>query len=797
MVASLVVLGSLLSVSKFVAFEPIPMEQVQIHDRFWAPKIETNRKISLIHSLDMLEKSGNIKNFELAASQAHQGYTGPVFMDSDLYKTLEAVSLSLATHPDRNLQERVEGVIQKIASAQMPDGYLDTYYQVNEPKNRLTNLAWNHELYCAGHLIEAAVAHYKATKTKSLLDVATKYADFLCRTFGDKPGQREGYGGHPEIELALVKLWKVTGSREYFDLAQFFIMHRGEGFFAKEQHIPIDKYDGKYYQDNLPICDQTKIVGHAVRAGYLMSGATDIAMETGNEKLKTMLDRVWANTTEKNMYLTGGIGPSASNEGFTFDYDLPNLTAYQETCASVAMVLWDYRMGLMHGDSKYFDAMERSLYNGVISGVSLDGLKFFYVNPLASTGNHHRSEWFSCACCPPNVARTLAGLGGYMFAKSESGIVVNLFADSSLQTVVGNHRVGLETSTNYPWDGRVRFKVNVERPQDFGISLRKPGWCNSISLKINGKPIKSDPSANGYLELTRTWSNGDKIELDMDMTPRQVMSNPSVQDNRGKLALMRGPIVYCFEQTDNSDSISTLSVPFQTAWKSKFEPNLLNGVVVLSGYGQTSTFSTWPGGLYREAQEGRTVQMRAIPYYAWDNRKPGEMAVWMPTSPQPPLLQGLEKGAKISASFVSSYAKLAGINDGQEPKSSGEQPGALLHFWPHKGGQEWIQYEWSNAIEVSRTEAYWFDDTGRGECRFPKSAHVEALINGSFQQIGEDFVIEPNTWCQINFPKVETNALRLVINQQEGWASGVHEWRIWNDSAQSSSRNSESIFTKK
>ena len=758
---------------------PVPFTQVTISDSFWAPRRLTNRTVSLTHSLDMLEKAGNLKDFELAAQGKHEGYMGPVFMDSDLYKTLEAVSYSLATDPDPVLENRIDGMIAKIAAAQMADGYLNTYYQVNEPDKRFTNLAWNHELYCAGHLFEAAVAHHQATKKTTLLNVATKYADFLAKTFGDGPGQRPGYGGHPEIELALVKLWKDTGKQDYFKLAQFFIDHRGEHFFAREQHVDDSKYDGNYYQDQVPIRNLKGIVGHAVRAGYLMSGAADVARETHDKGLLAMLDRVWTNTVGKNMYITGGIGPSASNEGFTFDYDLPNLTAYQETCASVAMTMWNHRLAMLHGQSKYADVMETSLYNGVLAGYSLDGQRYFYVNPLASLGNHHRSEWFGCACCPPNEARTLAALGGYAYATSDNALWLNLYIQGTVKTQVDGSAIGLDVKTDYPWDGDIRIKVHSNSKKSLALNLRIPGWAQNPSVTVNGSPQSPNLNGTGYWTVSKIWAEGDVVELKLPMPVRQVAANPQVKDDIGKLAIMRGPLVYCLEQVDNPVPLNSVAIPQGTAWKAIKQAGLLGGVVTLDCEGVTASQDRWDGGLYGAAPTPKPVKLRAIPYYAWDNRAAGAMSVWMPTSPLPPTIGGLEIRAKVSMSFVSGNAQPGGINDGIEPKSSGEQPASLAHWWPHKGGKEWIQYDWSAPVKIGSIQVYWFDDSGRGECRLPKSWHLETMVDGHWAVVKSDYPVKKDGWCQVEFEPLATKSLRLVVDLQEGWAAGIHEWRVW------------------
>jgi len=762
-----------------VKLTPVPFTKVRISDSFWAPRQETNRKVSIPHSLDMLEKAGNVHNFELAASGARQGYSGPLFMDSDLYKAIEAASYSLATHPDPELDRRLDQLIAKVAAAQMPDGYLNTHFQVNEPDKRWTNLRDAHELYCAGHLFEAAVAHFQATGKRTLLNVACRFADHIASIFGDGPGKRMGYPGHPEIELALVKLWRATGEKRYFDLARFFIENRGRKFFAQEHGTPLDRYDGSYWQDNVPIREHRAIVGHAVRAAYLLSGVVDVAAETGDQGLLDMVDRVWRNTTQKRMYVTGGIGPSASNEGFTEDYDLPNLTAYQETCASVAMILWNHRLGLLYGDARYIDVLERALYNGFLAGVSLDGKRFFYVNPLASNGNHHRSEWFGCACCPPNVTRTLAFLGGYAYAASNDAVWVNLYIQGGADIDVAGQSVRLDVTTDYPWDGRVKLVLHPSSPAKFGLRLRVPGWCPSARVRVNGTSVRSPKKERGYIVLEREWHGGDTVELSMAMPVLRIEAHPLVKEDAGQVAIQRGPIVYCLEACDNP-TVPQIALPPDSELKPERRPELLGGVVILRGTGAVASDQSWSGTLYRTAMPPKKVPITAVPYCVWDNRDPGPMKVWIPIVPPPWPAGGPEVQAKVSVSFQSGNCQPWGINDGLEPKSSGEQPSALCHWWPHKGTQEWAQYTWEKPITVSGTRVYWFDDTGRGECRLPASWHIEYLEGGEWKPVEQasGYPVQLDRWCEVNFAPVSTTALRLVVQMQSGWAAGVHEWKV-------------------
>jgi DUF1680 family protein len=609
----------------------VPFTDVQIRDGFWAPRQETNRTASIPVNLEMLERSGNLRNLELAAAHAREGFTGPVFMDSDVYKALEAASYSLATHPDPALEGRLDAIIAKVAAAQLPDGYLDSYFTVKEPGRRWTNLRDKHELYCAGHLIEAAVAHSRATGKTTLLAVATRLADHIDSVFG--PGKRPGYPGHPEIELALVKLWRLTGERRYFELARFFIENRGRKYFAEEHHTPLDRYDGSYWQDDVPITEHRAIKGHAVRAAYLLSGATDVAGEMGRPDLLAMIDRVWQNTTQKNMYLTGGIGPSAHNEGFTEDYDLPNRTAYQETCASVALAQWNHRLALLHGDARYADVMERALYNGVLAGVALDGTRFFYVNPLESAGNHHRLPWFGCACCPPNAARTLAALGGYAYAASDEGLWVNLFIQGSTVATVGGRKVALDVTTTYPWDGKVVLKPRPEQPSVFALRLRVPGWCRGATVAVNGQTLSDVVHDRGYFVLDREWRSGDAVELHLPMPVERIAAHPRVKADVGQLALQRGPLVYCFEACDQPEPLATLFLPAVAELTTETVTDRLGGVVMIKATGFQAPELDWSHALYQAVSAPRPVPLTAIPYYAWDNRTPGPMRVWMPVAP--------------------------------------------------------------------------------------------------------------------------------------------------------------------
>ncbi|MDE2126481.1 MAG: glycoside hydrolase family 127 protein [Armatimonadetes bacterium] len=760
----------------------IPLTSVTIGKGFWAPRQKAIRRVSLPHSLNMLKQAGNLTDFRLAAANIHSGYSGPVFMDSDVYKVIEAVSYSLATHPDPGMEAQVEAIVRLIAAAQRPDGYLDTWYEVNHPGVEYVNLRDNHEMYCAGHMFEAAVAWYQATRHRDLLNVATRLADHLSSIFGSGPGKRMGYPGHPEIELALMKLYRVTGRRRYFRLARFFIMNRGTKFFATEHHTALSQYDGTYWLDNQRIVDRRVLQGHAVRAGYLMAGATDVAAMTHDETLLTALRRIWDNTTEKRMYVTGGVGSTGSNEGFTTDYDLPNQSAYQETCASVAMILWAHRMNLLFGDGRYADEMERALYNGMLDGVSLDGHTFFYGNPLACPGGYARSGWFSCACCPPNAARTIAALGEYVAASGPGSIYLNLFVQGTVQTRVDGEPVTLAVKTVYPWSGLVEIRVQLKKPGRFALNLRAPGWCRGEKVRVNGS-LMPPAVKRGYIAIDRVWRNGDSVRYYMPMPVRRIQANPLVKNDVGKVALARGPLIYCLEGVDQSAPVAALALPVQSALTCAYDAHLLNGVVTIAGTGETQGSRDWPGGLYETASSVKRVPIRAIPWYCWDNRTPDAMEIWIPEQPPAPIYGTLERSAQVSMSYVSGNCQPWGINNGRDPASSGQQPPALCHWWPHKGTAEWVQYTWKHPVTIDSSQVYWFDDTGRGECRLPASwrlmyrtASGWAPVSRSDQNAG--WPIRDDGWCRVSFQPVVTTALRLELQLKPDWAAGIQQWRV-------------------
>jgi uncharacterized protein len=606
------ILSLLLTVGAAMASEPsnrgslsgVPFTEVKLSDGFWTPRIETNRVNSLPHNFDWCKKTGRIDNFAKAGKLMSGKFEGIFFNDSDVFKVLEGASYSLAAHPDPALDKTVDEVIAKIAAAQQTDGYLNTYFTLAEPGKRLTNLRDMHELYCAGHLIEAAVAHYRATGKRTLLDVAAKYADYIESVFG--PGKRHGVPGHEEIELALVKLYDVTGQKKYFDLAKFFIDIRGD----KSQR----EIWGEYHQDHKPVREQNEIVGHAVRAMYLYSGTADVAAQTGDQRLIDAMGRLWDDVVRRKMYLTGGIGARHEGEAFGNAFELPNDSAYCETCAAIGLALWAHRLNLMHADAQYADVVERVAYNGILSGVGMDGRRFFYVNPLASDGNHHREPFFDCACCPPNVSRFLPSLPGYVYATGDASIFVNLYIAGTAKVSLGGNfvtSVTLTQETQYPWDGKVRLTVEPKQPAEFSVQLRIPDWCRDATVAVNGEAVAPLKTDKGYAALKRRWQAGDVIQLDLPMPVERIEANPQVKADLNRVAVQRGPIVYCFEAIDNGGRAKNIVLARDTKFAVEHRKDLLGGVTVITGVDA----------------DGRKVT--AVPYYAWDHRAPGEMAVWV------------------------------------------------------------------------------------------------------------------------------------------------------------------------
>ncbi|MFP3895947.1 MAG: glycoside hydrolase family 127 protein [Anaerolineales bacterium] len=633
---------------------PLSLDRVQIDDSFWERRQAINREVTLPAEYRHCQETGRIDAWRL---HWEPGMPNPPhhFWDSDVAKWIEAVGYVLATHPDPELKARADKVIDLIAEAQQDDGYLNIHFTVVEPENRWTNLRDMHELYCAGHLMEAAVAYYEGTGDRQLLDVLCRYADYIDSVFGADEGQKRGYPGHEEIELALVKLYRTTGEERYLDLATFFIDERGRRPYyfdieAKRRgegpgDYRFETYD--YAQAHLPVREQTSAEGHAVRAMYLFSGMADVAAETDDESLLAACECLWENVTQRRMYVTGGVGSSSHGERFTVDYDLPNDLAYAETCAAIGMVFWAHRMLQFDSDGRYADVMERALYNGVLSGVSLEGDRFFYANPLEAVPalyearpdlfgrdavSYTRQDWFDCACCPPNLARLIASLGRYIYSESEAGIFVHLYVGGSGTFDVDGQEVVLSQKTRYPWEGEVAITVQSEEKMRFLLALRIPGWSHGATLRVNDEPVDfTSRLERGYVMIERLWKPGDQIVLDLPMPVERVEAHPAVVENCGRVAIQRGPLVYCLEEVDNGPNLRDIVLPVDVELQAIFEEDLEGGVVVaIEGEAKRRDSKEWDGTLYQPASSAlETAPIRAIPYYAWASRSPGEMLVWI------------------------------------------------------------------------------------------------------------------------------------------------------------------------
>jgi DUF1680 family protein len=624
---------------------PIAFTSVEFTDRLWAPRQQVVRERTVPFLYGQMVKIGTIEALDVTKPPGPLAFpyrrnntsTSVMYWDSDIAKWIETASYTLARHPDPKLATLIDEVVAKIARAQEPDGYFNSFFQRREPAKKWSNLRDWHELYCLGHMIEAAVAHHRATAKRNLLDIVLRQLDLVTRLLGPGEGQKRGYCGHPEIELALIKLYRLTGDRRHLELASYFVDERGRQphYFDVEARArgsdPADYWFGnyEYNQSHVPVRQQDRVVGHAVRAMYLYCAMADLAVEKQDGVLLEACRRLWVDLTGKRLYVTGGLGPSASNEGFTTDYDLPNETAYAETCAAIGLVFWGHRMALLEGDGRYADAMEQALYNGALSGLSLDGERYFYENPLASRGDHHRWIWHRCPCCPPNIARLVASLGGYMYSHAPGELGVHLYAESTAHLDVDGVPVALRQTTQYPWDGAVALSVDPQAAAEFTLCLRLPGWCRGLAATVNGQAIDvAKNTVRGYLRIRRRWQKGDRVALDLPMPVERVYAHPEIRADQGRVALRRGPIVYCIEAVDTTAPPHLLALPQAQSLDVRHEPDLLGGVTTVSG--TALALEHLGDSLYRtEPQRRLPVPFRAVPYHAWDHRAPGEMVVWL------------------------------------------------------------------------------------------------------------------------------------------------------------------------
>jgi len=625
---------------------PVTFTDVTIDGSFWRERLETvlTRTIPSQHVrlgeygiLDSLKLPQPVPPLRIPVGS--HGMSTQVFWDSDVGKWIEAASYALSHRRDATIEAQIDAIVDDLARAQAPDGYLNCWYLGREPDKRWTNLRDRHELYNAGHLIEGAIAYHQATGRRKLLDIMLRYVDHIAAVFGTGPGQKRGYCGHPEIELALVRLYRHTGDKRHLDLASYFVDERGRQphYFDAEAIARGDdpkRYWFKTYeysQSHRPVRQQDKAVGHAVRAMYLYAAMADLAGEHGDAALRQACEALWTDLTARKMYVTGGLGPSASNEGFTEDYDLPNDTAYAETCASVALIFFAQRMLNLDCDGRYGDVLEAALYNGALAGLSRDGTHYFYENRLESDGRHTRWEWHSCPCCTMNVSRLVASVGGYFYAVGDDSVAVHLYGGSSVKLALGGRSVRLSQTTDYPWSGRIRIAVDVEAPTAFGLKLRIPGWAESWTLAVNREQVHATPD-RGYVELRRTWRPGDTVELDLPMAATRLYAHPKVRADIDRTCLRRGPLIYCVEQPDNTNvPLKSLRLPRMTPLVAVERGDLFDGIVTVTADAELAESEDFGDALYRPFPPRLApAKLTAIPYYLWNNRGPGQMLVWLP-----------------------------------------------------------------------------------------------------------------------------------------------------------------------
>lgn len=736
------------------------------------------------------EETGRYKNFEMAARPDDGNkVTGFSFDDTDVYKTIEGASYLLQTFPDSRLRQYIDSILVIVAAAQEPDGYLYTSRTMNpkHPHEWAGSRRWekvedlSHEFYNLGHMIEGAIAHYQATGKRNFLDIAIRYADCVCREIGDGPNRQVKVPGHQIAEMALAKLYLVTGDRKYLNQAKFFLDRRGHTSRRDE-----------YSQAHKPVVEQNEAVGHAVRAAYMYSGMADVAALTGDTAYINAIDRIWNNIVGKKLYITGGIGATSHGEAFGKNYELPNMSAYCETCAAIGNVYMNHRLFLLHGDSKYYDVLERSLYNGLISGVSLDGGGFFYPNPLESMGQHQRQPWFGCACCPSNICRFIPSLPGYVYAIKDNEVFVNLFIANDASLKVNGKSISLKQATNYPWDGDVRIMIGKNSAGRFSLKIRIPGWVRnqvvpgnlyafsdgrrlSYSVKLNGKDIEADLE-NGYFTIDRKWKRGDEISVHFDMEPRTVKANAKVEADKGRIAIERGPLVYCAEWPDNDFNILNILMNRNPEFEVADRPELLYGMKQIKTKVQTLEYDN--GG--RLTAKEHTLAL--IPYYAWAHRGQGNMAVWLPQevyATRPAATPTLASKSRIDASHKT--ASLPSVADGLVPKNDNDRNAPYYHWWPKEGTTEWISYEFPEAVTIGSSTVYWYDDAPWGGCRVPKSWKLYYRNeSGDWTEVGnpDNYGTEKGCPNTVYFNPVKTTSLKLEVVLRDKVSSGIFEWEV-------------------
>jgi len=770
--------------------DPVPFTSVKVSDAFWGQRLQASRDVTIPLAFSKCEETGRYENFVKAANPSDEYEVGGLaFDDTDVYKTIEGASYLLQTYPDKKLMKYIDSVLVIVAAAQEPDGYLYTSRTMNpkHPHEWAGTKRWelvedlSHEFYNLGHMVEGAVAHYQATGKRNFLDIALRYADCVIREIGEGPDQVVRVPGHQIAEMALARLYLVTGDKKYLDQAKFFLDKRGYTSRTDE-----------YSQAHKPVLEQDEAVGHAVRATYMYSGMADVAALTGDKGYIDAIDRIWENIVGKKMYITGGIGSTSSGEAFGKNYELPNMSAYCETCAAIGNVYVNHRLFLLHGHGKYYDVLERTLYNGLISGVSLEGNGFFYPNPLESMGQHQRQAWFGCACCPSNICRFIPSLPGYVYAVKNNDVYVNLFMSNTSNLKVNGKKVELEQTTNYPWNGDITIGVKKNSAGKFNLKVRIPGWVRNqvvpsdlytysdnvrlgYSVKVNGEEVKSELK-DGYFCIDRKWKKGDKVEVHFDMEPRTVRANDKVAADKGRVAVERGPVVYCAEWPDNNFDVLSAYMNQNPKFEVEFQKDMLYGINTLKTDAQVLEYG----------KDGRLttkdVKMTMIPYYAWAHRGRGNMSVW--------IAQDLEAARPIKPATIASLAKkdashepkqLYSVFDGLTPKDKDDRTIPYYHWWPKEGTTEWITLELPEGTTVQNSTLYWFDDSPWGGCRVPKSWKIYYKdAQGNWVEVPNPtkYGTEPGIGNKVEFDPVKTTALKLEVVLPEKHAAGIYEWDV-------------------
>ena len=770
--------------------DPVPFTSVKVTDAFWGQRLQASREVTIPLAFSKCEETGRYENFVKAANPSEEYEVGGLaFDDTDVYKTIEGASYLLQTYPDEKLEAYIDSVLVIVAAAQEPDGYLYTSRTMNpkHPHEWAGSERWelvedlSHEFYNLGHMVEGAIAHYQATGKRNFLDIAIRYADCVCREIGEGEGQVVRVPGHQIAEMALAKLYLVTGEQKYLDQAKFFLDKRGYTTRTDE-----------YSQAHLPVLQQDEAVGHAVRAAYMYAGMADVAALTGDQGYVDAIDAIWDNIVTKKLYITGGIGATSNGEAFGENYELPNMSAYCETCAAIGNVYVNHRLFLLHGEGKYYDVLERTLYNGLISGVSLDGGGFFYPNPLESIGQHQRQPWFGCACCPSNICRFIPSLPGYIYATKGSDVYVNLFMSNTSNLTVNGKKVALSQETRYPWNGDIAIKVDNNKAGQWTMKVRVPGWVRNqvvpsnlyeytdgkrlgYSISVNGEKVEGELQ-NGYFCIDRKWKKGDEVRVHFDMEPRTVKANYKVEADRGRIAIERGPIVYCAEWPDNDFDVLSIVMNRDPKFELVERPDLLCGINQLKTDAQVLSYDD-NGRLVAE-----DVKLTLIPYYAWCHRGSGSMAVWLPqelTATRPTMPATLASLSKLDASTKTS--SLNSIADRLVPKDEFDRSMPYYHWWPAQATTEWMTYEFPEPSTIQSSTVYWFDDGPWGGCRVPKWWKVYYMDEeGQWQEVKnpDKYATEKGAANTVNFDPVTTKAVKLEVRQPDDNSAGLFEWEV-------------------